>query len=378
MAQDWRKAVSFSDRLSETTKMQVSAYISECSVQLLLAAAERGPAEDQHADEHISPNLPQTGARIGKYLNAQHFADGLFSELFRAIHPEPHPGSKTPKVVALKLTNPSMMTPPHDSHREARILAKAKSDHTIPLLETFYQAGGSFVLAFPYMPHDLNMLLHTKQLTSQSRRSILRDLFSALAHLHRLNIIHRDIKPSNILLAGIAGPAYLADFGIAWCADDPASEPSDQKMLDVGTTCYRPPELLFGYSSYDSVLDMWAAGCVAAQVVCLNRETLFDAGDLGSELALIKSMFQKLGTPDLTTWPEAERMPDWGKMNFTKYPAKTWEDILPDAEAEARNLVRHMVQYESAWRLTANEVCLQLTCLNHRMLTFARHSSIHI
>ncbi|KAF7190632.1 Serine/threonine-protein kinase csk1 [Pseudocercospora fuligena] len=374
MAQDWRKAVSFSDRLSETTKMQsvslqgqtprLSAYrgkqqeyheLCAKSVQSLLAAAERGPTGDPHADEHIFPNLPQTGARIGKYLNAEHFADGLFSEVFRAVNPEADSGKESPNVVALKITNLSMMTAPHDSQREARILAKAKGDHAIPLLETFHQPGGSFVLVFPYMPHDLNTLLHGKQLTSQSRRSILRDLFSGLAHLHHLNIIHRDIKPSNILLSGLGGPAYLADFGIAWCADDPASEPSDEKILDVGTTCYRPPELLFGYSSYNSKLDMWAAGCVAAQVVCLNGETLFDAGDLGSELALIKSMFQTLGTPDLTTWPEAERMPDWGKMNFTKYPAKEWEAILPDTEAGARNLVRHMVQYESAWRLTAEE-----------------------
>lgn len=304
----------------------------------------------------------------------------MFSEVFRAVNPEANTGNELPKIVALKVTNPSMMTPPHDSHREARILAKAKGDHTIPLLETFHQAGGSFVLVFPYMPHDLNTLLHRKQLTTQSRRSILRDLFSGLAHLHSLSIIHRDIKPSNILLSGIGGPAYLADFGIAWTANDPASEPSDEKILDVGTTCYRPPELLFGYSSYDLKLDMWAAGCVAAQIVCLNGETLFDAGDVGSELALIKSMFQTLGTPDLTTWPEAERMPDWGKMNFTKYPAKDWEDILPDTEAGARNLVRHMVQYESAWRLTAEEVhqSSQVDCLKHEMLTFARHSSIHI
>lgn len=226
----------------------------------------------------------------------------------------------------------------------------------MPLIETFQQAGGHLVLAFPYMLYDLNTLLHKQRLPPPSRRSILRDILAGLAHLHGLGIIHRDIKPSNILLSTLSGPAYIADFGIAWSPIDTASEPADEKILDVGTTSYRPPELLFGNSSYGSELDMWAVGCVAAQIVCLNGETLFDAGDLGSELALIKSIFQTLGTPDLTVWPEAANMPDWGKMNFTKYPPKSWEDILPDAEESARELLGSLVVYESASRLSAEDV----------------------
>ena len=34
-----------------------------------------------------------------------------------------------------------------------------------------------------------------------------------------------------------------------------------------------------------------------------ERWTLFDAGALGSELALVKSMFETLGTPNESTWP---------------------------------------------------------------------------
>lgn len=132
-------------------------------------------------------------------------------------------------------------------------------------------------------------------------RSHLKSLFSALAHIHAQGIIHRDIKPSNILLASPAGPASLADFGIAWMAGDPASEPANEKITDVGTTCYRPPELLFGYKAYGCALDLWAAGCVVAEVV--GKGELFDSGELGSELALIHSHFTTLGTPTDETWP---------------------------------------------------------------------------
>jgi cyclin-dependent kinase len=316
------------------------------------------PIDDHHAYEHVFPNLPNSGIRIGRFINAEHINDGVFSEIFRAIDPDVEP----PQVVALKITTPSMLTPPHDSIREARILSSIRSRHIVSLSETFRQQDGRFTLVFPFFKYDLNTLLHGRRLPETARRTVLRDLFSGLAHLHSHGIIHRDVKPANILLSSPAGPATIADFGIAWSPSDPSSEPEDSKILDVGTTCYRPPELLFGYSSYATKLDMWAAGCVAAQVVCLNAKSLFDAGDLGSELALIKSIFQTLGTPDLEVWPEARSMPDWGKMNFTTYPTKSWSQILPGADEDGRRLVENLVKFESGWRLSAEDVRTPASC----------------
>ena len=75
----------------------------------------------------------------------------------------------------------------------------------------------------------------------------------------------------------------------------------------MGTTHYRPIELLFGYKAYGTELDLWAAGCVVAE--CFSNDLsadewhpFFDAGDLGSELRLIASIFQKLGTPTDESW----------------------------------------------------------------------------
>jgi cyclin-dependent kinase len=243
------------------------------------------------------PDMPETGVQIGAYTNAQHFQDGIYSEIFKAKAPV------TGLPVALKVTSPSTMNAPHDSIKEARILAAAKGPSIVELIETFRQASGRFILVFPFFPYDLEALLAQDLLPTTARQSILRDMFSGLAHLHDQGIIHRDMKPSNILLSSPQGPAYIADFGIAWNPADPASEPKDKKILEVGTTSYRPPELLLGNEAYGTKLDMWAAGCVAAQVLCLGERSLFDAGDLGSELALIRSIFMTLGTPDLETWP---------------------------------------------------------------------------
>ena len=210
-------------------------------------------------------------------------------------------------------------------------------------------------------------------------RHILEGLFCALTHIHSKGIIHRDIKPANILLSHPSGPAFLADFGIAWSPDDPASEPPDQKITDVGTTCYRPPELLFGHKAYGPAIDMWAAGCVAAECVRNGLKagdaewTLFDAGEVGSELALVKSIFETLGTPTDETWPvssesqshsqnthrepqEAQTFPDWNKMSFHAFPPRSWKDLLPLAPDDALDLVASLVVYQSTQRLTAQEV----------------------
>lgn len=44
-------------------------------------------------------------------------------------------------------------------------------------------------------------------------------------------------------------------------------------------------------------------------------------------------------------------------MRFTEYPSKAWEEILPGVQGEERDLVGKLVVYESADRLSAEEVC---------------------
>jgi serine/threonine protein kinase len=249
----------------------------------------------------LNPNAPD----LGPYKNVTFYKDGLFSTVFKATAKDVvnDNGEARPDLVALKVTTPSVMMPPHNSERESRILQEARSESVIRLLLTLWQPGGRLVLVFPFMPVDLETLMRNSTLDQVTLRCIARDLFRALAHIHSLDIIHRDVKPSNILLRSKSGPAYLADFGIAWSPTDSASEQAQNKITDVGTTSYRPPELLFGYTAYETSLDIWAAGCTVAEMVQPSHRTIFDSGDLGSELALIKSIFSTLGTPDEESWP---------------------------------------------------------------------------
>jgi len=230
--------------------------------------------------------------------------DGQMSTIFKAKAKDE---TAAVHIVALKVTHPSVMAAPHNSEREGRILAACQHENVVPLLQSFWESGDRFVLVFPFLRQDLENLLRTGTLNGRQCSLVFSGLFNALSHIHSLGIIHRDIKPSNILLKTMDGPVYLADFGIAWSPTDQDSEPAAAKITDVGTTCYRPPELLFGHRAYDTSLDMWAAGCVVGEMVKDGHYPMFDAGPLGSELGLIKSIFTTLGTPNEKTWPVSSR-----------------------------------------------------------------------
>ncbi|CAI7578955.1 unnamed protein product [Penicillium discolor] len=354
-------ASAFTEAMAQAKQLETEAYdkatskdeyesICQKAIDEAELAGSKKPATSgpQDVEDDYEESETSTGEVIGQYRSCSHHYGGLHSSIYRSKWED---GT----VRAVKVTIPHMMTAPHDAHREARLLREASHPHIIPLIETFNLDGGRFVLVFPFMRYDFEQLLRRDMVTAAQTRSILRDLFCALAHLHSMGILHRDIKPSNILMDSPLGPAYLADFGISWKENDAGSEPPSQKITDVGTTCYRPPEILFGFKKYGTSLDMWAAGCVVAEAIAVGHHQLFDSGPVGSDLSLIFSIFKLLGTPDEQRWPEVQVLPDWGKVEFHSFSTRPWEDILPGASSNGRDLVSHLLCYESSERLSATE-----------------------
>ncbi|KAL4895836.1 cell division protein kinase [Aspergillus ambiguus] len=397
----WKKDLGFSDRLvtiqSLTTAYQrasSSAAFSEAQSQAKRYESEAynqansrkeydelcqnaiDAAEATHSEAPIisspeqvhddfNPEKWGSGEKIGPYRSCLPHFEGIHSSIYKSQ-------SDDGTLIAVKVTVPHLLTAPHDAKVEVRLLREAASPHVVPLLDALNIDGGRLILVFPFLRYDFEHLLRRDMLTAAQTKSHLRDMFHALQHLHELGIIHRDIKPSNILMNSPDGPAYLADFGIAWKEGYNASEPAAEKITDVGTTCYRPPEILFGYRGYNVALDLWAAGCVVAEAVGVGHKQLFDSGPVGSDLSLIHSIFVTLGTPDAETWPvrvpflpvvslfnrvvqETRKLPDWKKVEFLRYAAKPWEEILKGASSRGRDLVSKLVRYESSERMCAAE-----------------------
>jgi serine/threonine protein kinase len=263
------------------------------------------------------------------------------------------------RTIALKVIVQTRNIEPHDPFREAKIL-KLLQKPCIPLLETFRDQEQRFVLAFPYMPLNLESLITRGPIPRDRIVKHFKDLLTALQYLHSQGIIHRDIKPSALLLESPDGPAFLSDFGTAWHPElSIYTEPADRKILDIGTGPYRSPEALFGDKSYGSAVDMWAVGAMLAECCRTPPKPLFEsraAHEDGNQLGLILSIFKTLGSPTHESWPEAMDFKTPPFEMYQTFEGQRWDDLLPDVEDEFRSLVASLVRYSSSARASASQV----------------------
>ena len=86
---------------------------------------------------------------------------------------------------------------------------------------------------------------------------------------------HRDLKPANILVMGEGkerGMVKIADMGFARLFNSPLKPLADLDPVVV-TFWYRAPELLLGARHYTKAIDIWAIGCIFAEL--LTSEPIF-------------------------------------------------------------------------------------------------------
>ena len=142
-----------------------------------------------------------------------------------------------------------------------------------------------------YFPQNLHQLMHDyrRRLPVGYIRLFSYQLARSLAYIHSLNLCHRDIKPQNVMINRDTGELKLCDFGSAKILS-----PEESNIAYICSRYYRAPELIFGATKYTTAVDVWAFGCVVAEMIVGQP---FFQGD--SAMDQIAKIMRILGSPTI-------------------------------------------------------------------------------
>ncbi|KAK4996072.1 cyclin-dependent protein kinase [Elasticomyces elasticus] len=209
--------------------------------------------------------------------------------------------------------------------REMALCTELSHNNVISLVEIILESKCIFMV-FEYAEHDLLQIIHfhTTQtprspIPAPTVRSILLQLLTGLLYLHQNWVIHRDLKPANIMVTS-AGSVKIGDLGLARLFYNPLHALFTGDKVVV-TIWYRAPELLLGSRHYTPAIDLWAVGCIFAELLSLRP--IFKGEEAKQEGK--KSMpFQRhqmgkicevLGVPKREQWPLITAMPEYNQLS---------------------------------------------------------------
>ncbi|NXM81638.1 CDK10 kinase, partial [Oenanthe oenanthe] len=273
----------------------------------------------------------------------------------------------------LQLGFPPSPGMPISSLREITLLLELKHPNIVELKEVV--VGNhleSIFLVMGYCEQDLASLLENMQtpFSEAQVKCIILQVLKGLQYLHENYIIHRDLKVSNLLMTD-KGCVKIADFGLARTYGMPP-KPMTPKVV---TLWYRAPELLLGMTTQTTSIDMWAAGCILAEL--LAHKPLLPGT---SEIHQIDLIVQLLGTPNENIWPGFSKLPLATQYTLRKQPYNNLKHRFPWLSEAGLRLLNFLFMYDPKKRATAKD-CLEssyfkekpLPCEPELMPTFPHH-----
>lgn len=207
--------------------------------------------------------------------------------------------------------------------REMALCSELSHPNIVHTVEIILEDKCIFIV-FEYAEHDLLQIIHHHTqsnryaIPAQAIKSILHQLLQGLLYLHRNWVMHRDLKPANIMVTS-AGEVKIGDLGLARLVYKPISSLFSGDKVVV-TIWYRAPELLLGSKHYTPAVDLWAVGCIFAELLSLRpifkgEEAKMDSKKLPPfQRNQMSKIIEIMGMPTKEKWPLLASMPEYGQL----------------------------------------------------------------
>jgi len=290
---------------------------------------------------------------LRKYEITQKLGKGAYAIVFKAID------KKTKAVVALKKIFDAFQnaTDAQRTFREIMYLQAltGMSDNIITLRNVLKaETDRDSYLVFDYMETDLHAVIRANILEPVHKQFIVYQNLKALKVCHTGGLIHRDLKPSNLLLNEEC-LCKVADFGLARSLRVAHGEEGSVLTDYVMTRWYRAPEIILGSTSYTLAVDVWALGCIVAEM--FSGKPLLNGSSTMNQLERILEITGS-PTPEQIAGVDS-KFADTMLKSIPVPPKKDLGAIMTGAPREAVDIVTRMLDFNPKTRITIEE------CLKH-------------
>ncbi|KAI1006596.1 Serine/threonine-protein kinase [Podosphaera aphanis] len=279
---------------------------------------------DRNISQHVGY---QSKVRVtDRYKVIGFISSGTYGRVYKAVGRQGQPGE-----FAIKKFKPDKEGQQiqytgisQSAVREMALCSELSHPNIIKLIEIILEDKCIFMV-FEYAEHDLLQIIHyhtqptRHPIPASTVKSIMFQLLNGSLYLHSNWVLHRDLKPANIMVTS-SGEVKIGDLGLARLFYKPShSLFSGDKV--VVTIWYRAPELLLGSRHYTPAIDMWAIGCIFAELLSLRpifkgEEAKMDAKKtVPFQRNQMQKIVEIMGMPTKEKWPHLTNMPEYNQLS---------------------------------------------------------------
>ncbi|ORC85553.1 putative protein kinase, putative,mitogen-activated protein kinase [Trypanosoma theileri] len=237
------------------------------------------------------------------------------------------------------------------TYREVMLLNALQHESIVALKKVIPSVSDTdLYLVFELVETDLSTILRHDLVVPIQRQYLAYQVVKIVAYLHSSGVIHRDLKPANVFVNSDCR-IKLGDFGLARCIGQNKENIFKDLTEYIATRWYRSPEVLVKSSTYTTAMDMWAVGCIIAEL--LTASPLFMGNSTLHQLSLIVSALGEPTAEDVDglqseeAWPLVDVLPP--------VESNPLREQLKEYDADAVDLVCKLLVFNPKKRLTAHE-----------------------